>query len=863
MKSYVSIVKTVLITLIFFTFIFWSSSKVVAGPSKYQECNQGTSCIVGEFLYDDSYVPIATATCNFTSRYPDGTLFVNSGEMDAATDGWYSYTVEATGSAGLYRSQICCTAAGDYLCLDKSFEVATASSTLTKNDVSSAVWNAQRSSYTASGSFGEALQNIVPSGSQIAEAVWGYSGRTLSSFGSLPSDIWSSSSRSLSSFGTLVSDIWSSATRTLTGTSTNTNSTTSIATQADITNVKTEVQETRILLEQIVNKPIIQNSLEDSLEVDLQSKIDQSQTTLTKLFIDTYSLDSKLGLLDIKWKDLDSKTLALKVDELITLNTSIQEGTKKIKEGWNLTLADNVYTQTEALKSRLNIIQNGLTTQGKSRIVYEDIKSLMASLDTFINALGSSSDKVGKDTLFAQMKEIKEQADTFDLSISDVDKLLANWRSYQISDIQKKTNIMADNLAKINKIPRTTAIFASSSHANDSLEKKLKNKALLIKGAIEANKRLLARKSDKPFSSSWLEEGSIIFKMMMTNPSAKISQEVPLKYCLPSEIKKENIIQVDEGIDVKYDVEKKQLCATGQYTLEPLESKIMQIRVEDIWFVPQEQLESLRRQANELAKPLEKTAYFGQGVTIKSNIDVTLDKLLSDLKSAITPETKIRTYYEAEIEIKAVKEQIKQLQALVAQAGSVTSLTGFIGGAQAIAVWGLIIIMSVGFVFLVLYMRTLKGQVVSDEKPDKVKKTKEKTKIAPAQGNMIRFASIFFILGAVSSLGSGFVIYKTASYFTSHSSTKVVAKAEEKIISPIPDEVLGVSEKIPPPVTVTVKELYGDYLKVRETPDGAVIAKAQTGETYVLIKEEGDWIEIKLTDGKKGWISADFVSKSD
>jgi len=54
----------------------------------------------------------------------------------------------------------------------------------------------------------------------VASAVWSHTTRTLTSFGTLVSDIWSHSSRTLTSFGTLVNDtataVWSYTTRTLT-----------------------------------------------------------------------------------------------------------------------------------------------------------------------------------------------------------------------------------------------------------------------------------------------------------------------------------------------------------------------------------------------------------------------------------------------------------------------------------------------------------------------------------------------------------------------------------------------------------------------------------------------------------------------
>jgi hypothetical protein len=232
----------------------------------------------------------------------------------------------------------------------------------------------------------------------------------------------------------------------------------------------------------------------------------------------------------------------------------------------------------------------------------------------------------------------------------------------------KKIDELANNLAKINRLPKTITVV--SVQPDDDLNKKLKNRLLSIKAAISANKILLAKATEKPFTNSWVEEGSIVFKTLLTNPSERISQEVPLKYYLPPEVKKENIINIDDGLKVDYDVEKKQLFVEGAFLLGPGESKVVAVRVEDIWTIGDEQITSLRRQAADLLKPLEKTSYFGQGVMIKSNIDVALDKVLTKLKSAVTPESKIQAYYEAQIEIKGVKDQIKSLQDLVTHCSS-------------------------------------------------------------------------------------------------------------------------------------------------------------------------------------------------
>lgn len=47
-------------------------------------------------------------------------------------------------------------------------------------------------------------------------------------------------------------------------------------------------------------------------------------------------------------------------------------------------------------------------------------------------------------------------------------------------------------------------------------------------------------------------------------------------------------------------------------------------------------------------------------------------------------------------------------------------------------------------------------------------------------------------------------------------------------------------------------------LNVREKPDATspVIAQVRKGETYTYIQKKGDWVEIEIEEGKKGWVAA-------
>lgn len=575
-----------LLLLVFLRVVFFAP-KIYAGNPDYQRCETGETCIIGEFLYDDNYTPITDAVCTLTSRYPSGEVFLNAVSMTAHSDGWYSYSFDTTGETeGLYRSQMCCTTATDYLCLDKSFYVGP--SYLSTSDVAGAVWNAQTSSYNTSGSFGENLQNPV----LTAADVWGYTNRTLSSFGTLIADIWDYADRSLTSFGTLVADIWGNTTR-----------------------------------------------------------------TLTSAVLDTGQL-ATVGNLETATQ---SAVLAIKTDE-------------------NYDLGD-----------------------------------IIGYVDTIETVLGTSSDSSSANTLFGKIAAVQETVDQLTTIDNNIDALINKWDSYDAEDIYDKVKNLSSEISAINTVSNVSSILTlSQTNATDMTY--LKNKVAALKAVVDVNKTLLVKLSEQPIIKTWIEEGSIIFKTLITNPSSTATQKVPLKYYLPKELKEENVIKMDEGLKLDYDASQEAYFVYGEFELEPNETKILSVETEDIWRISSSEVESLRKQAEELMKPLRGTAYFAQGSLVKSDIDASLDKILRIQEEATTPQGRIRAYREAKEELRKVEDKIETMKALVASAGSLNSVFGFVGGVQTIGIWGLIIVLVAGLVSLAIFMGRLyrsAGQTVA------------------------------------------------------------------------------------------------------------------------------------------------------
>ncbi len=753
--------KVLLIILGFSTLLVAVSSLTVvfAGNSDYQRCKTTSTCIIGEFLYDDNYQPIVDATCTLTSRDPSGEIFLNSVSMTATTDGWYSYTLDTTGQTeGLYRSQMCCTTESDYLCLDKSFYIGP--SYLSTSEVAGAVWNAQPTAYQEPDTFGANLQNPVAT----AGAIWSYSTRTLSSFGDLISEIWNYSTRSLTSFGSLVADIWNNATRTLTGTG-------------------------------LENGELATKSL---LETATQSAVLSIKTT------DDYDLGDIIGYVD--------------------------------------------------------------------------------TLETLV---GSASDTSSASTLFGKIKEVKETVDQLTTIDTNIDVLISKWGSYDAEDIYDKVKNLSSEISAINTVSNVSSIL-SLTQTNTTNMTELKNKVLAMKAVVDVNRTLLEKVSNQPIIKTWLEEGSIVFKTLITNPSTVTSQTVPLKYYLPREIKKENIIKMDDELKIDYDASQEALYVSGEFQLGPNESKLISVEVEDIWKISEEEVNSLRKQAEELLKPLKGTSYFAQGSLVKTDRDLYLEKILRLQKEANTPQGRIRAFREAKTEMQIVNEKLNTMKTLVASAGSMGTMFGFIGGVQTLGVWGLIIVLVAGFVFLAFYIRMLslqqhnhiergygiKAMAVIDFwqpiRPFLNKKVLKIVVIAFFAAGLSLFV-INFITARVNKNNLPTVVNtskeKAATITPTPTVTPKPEKTEQEEIQ-VNDEkqVLGTATKNSK-VKVVVPE--DNAVNIRKEPslNSEVIGKFWLTREVVVISEKDEWVEIKVNiekDGTKysdGWVNKKFIEE--
>jgi hypothetical protein len=76
------------------------------------KCETNADCVLGAFVYNNSYVPYTTQICNITIYYPNLTLTVDQATMQNNTNGYHNYTYTPT-LEGYYPCFMWCFDSGD------------------------------------------------------------------------------------------------------------------------------------------------------------------------------------------------------------------------------------------------------------------------------------------------------------------------------------------------------------------------------------------------------------------------------------------------------------------------------------------------------------------------------------------------------------------------------------------------------------------------------------------------------------------------------------------------------------------------------------------------------------------------------
>jgi len=159
----------------------------------------------------------------------------------------------------------------------------------------------------------------------------------------------------------------------------------------------------------------------------------------------------------------------------------------------------------------------------------------------------------------------------------------------------------------------------------------------------------------------------VVLKVIAANPSKEMTQKVPVKAFLPKEVKPEDII--DKGdLDMAYDTQQGSYYVYGEYEVKPGEMMTFDIELRDIWEIPDNDIEVLRKDVTKSAELLKNSEFGDRVAYIKEGIEAKLNQVIENQKAApANPAQHISNYRDNLALLEESKRDLALLRGFVAQ----------------------------------------------------------------------------------------------------------------------------------------------------------------------------------------------------
>jgi len=232
----------------------------------------------------------------------------------------------------------------------------------------------------------------------------------------------------------------------------------------------------------------------------------------------------------------------------------------------------------------------------------------------------------------------------------------------------------------------------------------IKNKALDLQ-ALANNIKYLLENGRAPVTTTWYTFGTLNFKVLLTNPTDQ-ERKISLRTCLPEEVKEENILEKDEDLKLEYDEGNQCLAVMVADMINPKESKIKKIKVDDLWSISEEELNNLRDQSDNLAAELANTYHQNKAQELKQeNLDLINQITRKQRESKATPQEHILAFRELKNDLQKVKDNIVEMEKIKDNVSGFSGMMAQLGRAQVIARGGIysVIVSGIILILFVIY----------------------------------------------------------------------------------------------------------------------------------------------------------------
>ena len=166
------------------------------------------------------------------------------------------------------------------------------------------------------------------------------------------------------------------------------------------------------------------------------------------------------------------------------------------------------------------------------------------------------------------------------------------------------------------------------------------------------------------------EREPMTMRVVAVNPSSEKTQTVPVRIDLPSEIGPSDILDHGE-LDVDYDTAHSQYFVFKDgVQLGPKQTKVFEVIVKDVWFIPAVELDGLRNHTGIVLGRLEKSEYYPAAKQLGDSILARLNAITAmQSDETLARRQRIGSYRKNRLELEAIKEDLARMEKLLSFAG--------------------------------------------------------------------------------------------------------------------------------------------------------------------------------------------------
>ena len=158
----------------------------------------------------------------------------------------------------------------------------------------------------------------------------------------------------------------------------------------------------------------------------------------------------------------------------------------------------------------------------------------------------------------------------------------------------------------------------------------------------------------------------VTISVVAANPSKVKTQTMPVKIDLPQEVKPEDILEKGE-LEVQYDDQRSiYFLFNKEISLKPLETRVFNILVRNVWVIPAAKTDELRSYTNMILGKLKSGEYYETGKKLADGIFEKLDSIVAKQKDeTLGQKQRIGAYRVNMLAIDQIKEDIAKMEKIL------------------------------------------------------------------------------------------------------------------------------------------------------------------------------------------------------